>query len=203
MANLQEVERSFPQIESKKIITMALTPRLNPYTRLTSRFYEALFLLSTLRPVNGPHVITKLDTSTLQGARRRFLRNIGILCDYQKGGDSTTSIAAEDRDDAYVLWVSSNEGPRDNVTNFILAVLNDLRRVVVEGEEQNVVAEELLLRTIQFVTPRLRKEKSILHRTARSCVEFIEADSPQHGKSRQPTDCTVWPSRNMSLTGLT
>ncbi|KAI8295541.1 hypothetical protein K4K56_011359 [Colletotrichum sp. SAR 10_98] len=153
---------------------MALKPRLDPYKRLTSRFYEALLLLSTLRPVNGPHIITKLDTGTLQGARRRFLRNLCVLCDYQKGGDSTTSIGAEDRDDTCVLWVSSNEGPRDNVIDFIITVLEDLRRVVLGGEEQNVVAEDLLLRTIRFVIPRLRKERSILRRTSRSCAEIVK-----------------------------
>ncbi|KAF4819271.1 hypothetical protein CGCSCA5_v004619 [Colletotrichum siamense] len=153
---------------------MALTPRLDPYARLTSRFYEALLLLSIIRPVNGPHVITKLDTNTLQGARRRFLRNLCVLCDYQKGGDSTTSIGAEDRDDTYVLWLSSNEGPRDNVIDFLHTVLEDLRRVMFGGEEQSVVAEDLLHRTIRFVSPRLRKEKSFLRRTSRSCAEIIE-----------------------------
>ncbi|KAE9580595.1 hypothetical protein CGCF415_v015707 [Colletotrichum fructicola] len=158
---------------------MALKPRLDPYTRLTSRFYEALLLLSTLRPVNGPHIITKLDTGILQGARRRFLRNLCVLCDYQKGGDSTTSIGAEDRDDTYVLWVSSNEGPTDNVIDFIITVLEGLRRVVFGGEEQNVVAEDLLLRTTRFVIPRLRKERSILRRTSRSCAEIVEGVDPQ------------------------
>ncbi|KAJ0336539.1 hypothetical protein KNSL1_013250 [Colletotrichum chrysophilum] len=106
---------------------MALTPRLDPYKRLLSRFYEVLVLLWILRPVNGPHIISRLGNYSLQDVRRRFLKNLCFICDYDKGGKTTTAMSVEDAADGHIFWVSSNEGTKANVVEFLNGVLKLLK----------------------------------------------------------------------------
>ncbi|KAK1574183.1 uncharacterized protein LY79DRAFT_524315 [Colletotrichum navitas] len=159
---------------------MALTPRMDPYARLLFRLYEALVLLSILRPVNGSHLITQLSSYTIQDARRRFLKNLCFLCDYKKGGDSTTAIAVEEREDCYVFWVSSNEGPGESVTRHLSDVLDHVQRFASHSEDRVTSEEALLVMCTAFASLRIRQLIRILRNAARRCRVSLEGAQNEH-----------------------
>ncbi|KAF0328621.1 hypothetical protein GQ607_004033 [Colletotrichum asianum] len=152
---------------------MALVPRLDPYKRLLSRFYEALVLLWILRPVNGPHIISRLGNYSLQDVRRRFLRNLCFICDYDKGGKTTTAIGVEDTADGHIFWVSSNEGAKDRVVEFLNGVLKLLKHSNGHPEGRRVAERTLMADCLEFARRRLHKESRILQSAARRCAETL------------------------------
>ncbi|KAK1673150.1 hypothetical protein BDP55DRAFT_556971 [Colletotrichum godetiae] len=154
---------------------MALTPRMEPYARLLFRLYEALVLLSIIRPIGGAHVVSRLGNYTTQDVRRRFLKNLAFLCDYRKGGSTAAAIAVEDRSDCYVFWVALNEGAGDKVMDFLKDVLKRLR-VFCERFDDRVTAEEALVaRCTVFGATRLRQESRILRSSANKCRISLES----------------------------
>ncbi|KAK2054932.1 hypothetical protein LY76DRAFT_579087 [Colletotrichum caudatum] len=155
---------------------MALTPRMDPYARLLFRLYEALVLLSILRPVNGSHLVTQLSNYTIQDARRRFLRNLCFLCDYRKGGCSTTSMAVEECQDCYVFWVSSNEGPSDEVTRHLGDVLAHVQRFSSGIEDRATSEEALMSMCTAFASSRIKHLNRILRNAAMKCRISLEGD---------------------------
>ncbi|KAF6814847.1 hypothetical protein CSOJ01_03858 [Colletotrichum sojae] len=151
---------------------MARTPRMNPYFRLLARFYEALVLLALLRPVVGPHVMSHLNSFNLKDAQRRFLKNLAFLCDYNKGGDTTTAIAVEDREDCYVFWVATNEGVKDKVTQFLDNILERVKSAAGLTNERDAI-EGALAVSAQFAQSRIKKEAAILRNAAIQCSSFL------------------------------
>ncbi|KAF4834407.1 hypothetical protein CGCTS75_v003383 [Colletotrichum tropicale] len=152
---------------------MALTPRLDPYKRLLSRFYEVLVLLWILRPVNGPHIISRLGNYSLQDVRRRFLKNLCFICDYDKGGKTTTAISVEDAADGHIFWVSSNEGTKANVVEFLNGVLKLLKHHNGHPDGRRAAERTLMNDCLEFATRRLHKESRILQSAARRCVQTL------------------------------
>ncbi|KAK2005680.1 hypothetical protein LZ32DRAFT_671651 [Colletotrichum eremochloae] len=159
---------------------MALTPRMDPYVRLLFRLYEALVLLSILRPVNGSHLVTQLSNYTIQDARRRFLRNLCFLCDYRKGGCSTTAIAVEERQDRYVFWVSSNEGPSHRVTRHLGDVLAHVQRFTSHIEDRATSEEALMAMCTAFASLRIKHLNRILRNAATKCRVSLEGAQEGH-----------------------
>ncbi|KAK2738931.1 hypothetical protein CKAH01_18723 [Colletotrichum kahawae] len=152
---------------------MALTPRLDPYKRLLSRFYEVLVLLWILRPVNGPHIISRLGNYSLEDVRRRFLKNLCFICDYDKGGKTTTAISVQDTADGHIFWVSSNEGTKAHVVGFLSGVLKLLKNHNGHPDGRRAAERTLMTDCLEFATRRLHKESRILQSAARRCVQTL------------------------------
>ncbi|RMJ19798.1 hypothetical protein CDV36_000455 [Fusarium kuroshium] len=150
------------------------TPRLNPYNKLLSRLFEFLALFSILKKAAGPHVITNHDSSTLEATRRRFLKNLCFVCDYKKGGDTTTSIAVENRPDCFMFWVAGNVTPSPKVVEFLNGVLSHLQGAEAGDNIQKHRLEVRLTEdTIQFGTSRLKKECKLLCNAAKKCQGYL------------------------------
>lgn len=156
---------------------MARTPRFDPYERLLYRFFEAVYLLSLLGNIRGPHLATVFNPLSLISIRRRFLKNIAFLCDGLKGGDSTTSIAVQDRPDCYVFWVSSNQGPSDNALDFLRSVLEDVKAFVRSSrDDRRGVENDLIRRCVEFSIKRMRKQAHSLVNHTRRCRDHLMAN---------------------------
>ncbi|KXH52867.1 hypothetical protein CSAL01_12221 [Colletotrichum salicis] len=158
---------------------MALTPRMEPYARLLFRLYEALILLSIIRPIGGPHVVSQLGNYTMQDVRQRFLKNMAFLCDYKKGGSTATAIAVEDRSDCYVFWVASNEGAGDKVVDFLKDVLKRLRMFCERFDDRVTAEEALVARCTVFAAARLRQEARILRNSTTKCRISLESSDEE------------------------
>lgn len=158
------------------------TPRFDPHVRVLSRFYETLILLSLIGSVQGPHLAINHDPSSLSATRRRFLRNLAFVCDFDKGGRSTSAIAVEEDVNCYRFWLASNEGADDRVAEFLASVLEKLRHIVgLPLDEREGHEAEFAERCANFSSLRLRKETRILENTARRCRTFAEADPTHYG----------------------
>lgn len=165
---------------------MARTPRLDPYLRLIYRLYEASYLLDILGRVRGPHHVTNLDFSTIFAVRRRFLKNIAFLCDYKKGGPTSTAVAIEDGEKCNTFWIASNEGPQEAVLEFVMSVISKAEAFHKEPDDKKVSAEVDLTRVcVDFASSRIRKQSHGLSSSAGRCRQFImEAMPDMQGKEK-------------------
>lgn len=167
-------QRVMLQSSAKSTSNMARTPRLDKYYRLLSRLYEVLYLLNILGKIRRPHHVTTLDFSTPLASRRRFLNNLAFLCDYMKGGPSTSSLALQDRPDCNVFWISSNEGPSDSVLEFLRSVIATVKHFhAIPEEEKAEVEEHLLQRCVDFCTKRIKKQAHGLASSVRTCQNSL------------------------------
>lgn len=149
--------------------------------RLIYRFYEAICLLSLLGNTRGPHVTTVFAPSSLLAIRRRFLKNLALLCDDLKGGSSTASVAVQDCPDRYVFWVSSNKGPSESALAFLRSVLGDVRAFVMSTQcDRTVVEDNLTRKCVRFSLKRLRNQAHSLVNCAQRCREYLLTSSTDH-----------------------
>ncbi|KAK7430318.1 hypothetical protein QQZ08_003066 [Neonectria magnoliae] len=150
-------------------------PRLDKYQGLLSRFFETLMLLFILRKVVGPHTLNPLDSSTLTACRRRFIKNLAFICDYNKGGDATASVAIENRRECFVFWVASNEETGQNVTSFLGSILAELKGTPTLRDARTRNDEDSIARACTtFSSSRIQKESKILFNAGKKCVENLK-----------------------------
>ncbi|KAF0644504.1 hypothetical protein FPSE5266_00887 [Fusarium pseudograminearum] len=180
-------------------------PRLDKYGKILSRLFENLALFHILKRVDGPHAVTTHVPATLQDTRRRFLKNLSYICDYRKGGDTTTSMALEDKQKSVVFWVAANSTPNDKAIAFLTEVLELLRNGPKETEtEQKALNGRLARICAEFAAPRLKKECKLLHRAARYCEKYLKLDTDtiqQPGESDLTREIDVV-NRNLGSSAL-
>ncbi|KAK2677287.1 hypothetical protein RAB80_006027 [Fusarium oxysporum f. sp. vasinfectum] len=152
-------------------------PRLDKYEKILSRLFENLALFHILKGIDGPHMVTAHAPTDVQGIRRRFLKNLCFICDYRKGGDTTTSIALESQINEVILWVAANCTPHDKVILFLNDVLQQLQRDPKGTEEERErLREKLTKKCVGFAAPRLKKECKLLLRAASYCEKYLKED---------------------------
>lgn len=153
---------------------MARTPRLDAYERLIYRFFEAVYLLSLLGNIRGPHLATVFNPLSLISIRRRFLKNLAFLCDSRKGGETTASIAIQDRPECYVFWVSSNRGPSDTTLDFLRSVLEAVKTFVRSPQGDRAGVESNLIRKcVHFSVERMHSQARTLVNRVRVCRNHL------------------------------
>ncbi|EXA35184.1 hypothetical protein FOVG_13945 [Fusarium oxysporum f. sp. pisi HDV247] len=105
----------------------------NKYQKLIARLYEAMIMLWIEQPIQGPHITANHDNISLIASRRRFMTGLAYICDWDKGGSTTTSIAVQDSEDTNTFWVASNEGfernSRSGTPNFLRESLKRLQSI--------------------------------------------------------------------------
>lgn len=155
--------------------TQTKVPRLDKYDALIRRLYEVLILSDFLKKVHESHSIVSHDHSSIAGVRRRFLRNLAFICDYDKGGPTTSTVAVEERIDCCVVWVSSNEGACSTVVNFLESVLSRLRNISSSSENAMPGFEAAMAeQCASFASKRIWKEWKLLTRSAKKCLELLD-----------------------------
>ncbi|KAF4424489.1 hypothetical protein F53441_14236 [Fusarium austroafricanum] len=149
-------------------------PRTDKYRRILSRLFEFLALFHILKRARGPHTGISQHPTSLQDIRRRFLWSLCFLCDYRKGGETTTSMALELLGHGVVFWIAANATPNNDVIAFFSTLLETLRRVPKSTEaERERLRATIASSSIRFSAPRLRKERAMLMRAARSCESYL------------------------------
>ncbi|QSZ37139.1 hypothetical protein DSL72_009232 [Monilinia vaccinii-corymbosi] len=141
--------------------------------KLYKRFYEALVLLTVFGKNRGEHTREEefqsdhdeewlLDPSCeslgpvsentdLIKLRRSFTRHLAYLCDFEKGGASTTAIALQRMGTGEIIYhVASNKCSQpDQIIGFLEKVLDFLRGMLVagkyvDGEKERGTIEEMI-----------------------------------------------------------
>ncbi|KAF5641109.1 hypothetical protein F52700_3444 [Fusarium sp. NRRL 52700] len=169
----------FISIPASTINTMGVgPPRLDKYDKILSRLFENFALFHILKGIDGPHMVTADAPNDVRGIRRRFLKNLCFICDYRKGGDTTTSIALESHTNEVILWVAANFTPHNKVILFLNDILQQLQRDPKgTEEEQERLREKLTKECIEFAAPRLKKECKLLSRAAGHCEKYLKEDA--------------------------
>lgn len=153
-------------------------PRLDKYDKILSRLFENLALFHILKGIDDPHMITAHAPTDVRGIRRRFLKNLCFICDYRKGGDTTTSIALESQTNEVILWVAANFTPHNNVILFLDDTLQQLQRDPKGTEEERErLRKKLTKNCVGFAAPRLKKECKLLLRATRACEKYLIEDA--------------------------
>ncbi|KAL2759301.1 hypothetical protein ACRALDRAFT_2094136 [Sodiomyces alcalophilus JCM 7366] len=153
------------------------SPRFSKYQSILFRLWEALVLAYLFRPVQGlPQVRYDFATSHVT-TRRGFLQNLAYLCDYKRGGGTTTtSIAAEMSDGELRLWVSSNGGVAHECLDFLTGILHMLRGANnMDIGQQAVMALSITRRYTEFASPRLTHYVKRLSALAGRCKTHLQA----------------------------
>lgn len=151
-------------------------PRTGPYYKLLCRFYEPLILLRALGQTRGTHTSAPQDASPTQSKRRRLLRNLSYLCDYEKGGETISAIGLEENEQCFVFWVASNStGSRDKIVQFLKSCLAEIQRIFkLENEQRNAAEMKFILTCINFAVRRVKKEHSLLLRAVKKCEQYLD-----------------------------
>ncbi|PNP84675.1 hypothetical protein FNYG_02304 [Fusarium nygamai] len=153
-------------------------PRLDKYNKILSRLFENLALFHILKGIDGPHMVTAHAPTDVRGIRRRFLKNLCFICDYRKGGDTTTSIALESQTNEIILWVAANFTPHNKVILFLNDILQQLQRNPKGTEEERErLRQKLTKKCIEFAAPRLKKECKLLWRATRYCERYLQENA--------------------------
>lgn len=156
-------------------------PRLDPYQRLLGRFYEALFLLKAIGQTRGDHTSVGPVHDREKEHRRRFLRNLSYICDFDKGGQSTTAIGLEETNACYNFWVAANaEGAK--IVNFLKQALCFLRDARSDQSHTRTTDTERFVRDCAgFAARRIKKEASCLLRAIGQCNVILDQKNTEAG----------------------
>ncbi|CAG8926426.1 unnamed protein product [Penicillium salamii] len=148
-------------------------PRLHPYKRLFSRFYEQLFLLNALGQTRGSHTILSSDVHYNRAQSRRLLQNLCFVCDFKKGGSTCTAIGLEELDTHYNFCVASNR-ETDTIVAFLRTALGALRARLCPVGTENIDSELRFAKMcIEFAAERINEEKKCLRRYAKHCLSRL------------------------------
>ena len=155
--------------------------RTNPVTRLLHRFYEPLVLLLVLDPTRGvqnPQSFPDSKSDTSQDLRRKFLDQLSWTCDYKRGGDSVSAIAAEAKPRGTVFWLAANTDSKGRVLSHLTWVLEQLEQSFNASDEATEELEnKITAKCIEFSKEKVKNYS----RQLRNCVEALPNQRDQQG----------------------
>ncbi|KAK7972443.1 hypothetical protein PG988_006577 [Apiospora saccharicola] len=151
------------------------TPRLDPYDKLISRFYEHVLTLTALGQTRGKHTTVLHHTGGIVATSTRLLNNLSYLLDYEKGGATSAAIGVEDGASCYTFWLACNNGSKlMAMKNMLEDIVRDLRDIISRSDdEREETIIELIRRCVSFSIARVTKEKQSLYRSIRKCNEKL------------------------------
>ncbi|KAK8251957.1 hypothetical protein IWZ00DRAFT_488409 [Phyllosticta capitalensis] len=157
-------------------------PPMDSRDSLLSQFYEPLVLLHALGQTRGERVPESRDARLANLSddqlRQLFLNHLAYSCDYDKGGETVTAVALEDRPQGPRYWLSANEGPREKVKLFVEALLQTLRELArnpddITEEDLESVAREC----ISFARHRIKNYWPLLVTQRRRCLKTLSKNN--------------------------
>ncbi|KAJ5873618.1 uncharacterized protein N7473_013177 [Penicillium subrubescens] len=152
-------------------------PRLDPYERLLSRFYEQLFLLNALGQTRGNHTFPPFELDDRRAKARRFLQNLCYICDFKKGGSACTSVGLEELDTCYNFCVATN-GETGKIAEFLTTALSSLEDIAhPTGTNQDYKNSRFLHLCIEFAAKRIEGEKKCLRRGVKDCLSRLKGQT--------------------------
>jgi hypothetical protein len=155
-------------------------PWRDPASRLLHRFYEPLVLLEVLDPTRGQNAQSFPDSKsdTSQNLRRKLLDQLSWICDYKRGGESVSAIAAEATPGGTVFWLAANTHPKERVLSHLKWILEQLYQSFGASEQATEELEnKITAKCIGFSKEKVRNYS----RQLRICVEILADQPDQQG----------------------
>jgi len=155
--------------------------------KLFHRFYEPLVLLYVLDRTQGDH-ISRQDPErlpsgevSLEELQRRLLDSLSYVCDFDKGGDTITAIAAASGPLTY--FVASNNNSVEDVVPFLHSLLAQLKELYDFDPQRLSEAESSILEyCVNFSEKRMKKYWRLLRESLAKCRKELLEASVAHGK---------------------
>ncbi|KAK8007926.1 dim2-associated protein 1- variant 1 [Apiospora arundinis] len=149
------------------------TPRLDPYDKLISRFYEHVFTLVALGQTRGKHTAVLHHTDVIMTTSTKLLDNLSYLLDYEKGGATSAAIGVEDGASCYTFWLACNNGSKlTTMKDMLEDIIRHVRdSISLPEDERDRMNSELIRRCVSFSIARVTKERQSLYRSIRKCNE--------------------------------
>lgn len=153
--------------------------------KLFHRFYEPLVLLYVLDRTQGDHV-SRQDPErlpsgeiSLQELQRRLLDALSYVCDFDKGGDTITAIAAASAPLTY--YVATNENSAEKAVPFLHSLLRRLKELYdVDPRRLSESERSILEYCVDFSEKRVQTYWKFLKESLTQCRnEFLEASVAQ------------------------
>ncbi|KAJ2981829.1 hypothetical protein NQ176_g1782 [Zarea fungicola] len=149
-------------------------PRLDPYSRLLSRFYEPHLLLFSLGQTQDGHTPYPISASEHQEQRREFMRNLAVICDYKKGRSSFTAFAVNFDGQHNVYWLGSRQAQR------CARMLNDSLEALLEyatalGQRQDSLQLDFLRMCVEHAKERIKAYIIDLEKAVFICIQELSS----------------------------
>jgi hypothetical protein len=105
------------------------------------------------------------------------------VCDYEKGGNSTTAMGLAERPDVYTIWVAANNDLLKKVLPFVNDVLGDLKKLLgLDSNHARVTPDRLENKCVKFARPRIKKELPLLRTASEKCISNLASTGSQKGR---------------------
>jgi len=163
---------------------------------LLHRFYEPLVLLYVLDRTQGDHILRpgpeKLPSGDLpvEELRRRFFDELSYVCDYDKGGDTATAIAAASTPLTY--YIASNKDSRLTVEPFLRRLLLQLGGLYDLDSQRLREAEDSILQDcVDFSEKRVNTYLKNLHLSLTDCLTASPEDPVVRGEIVFPSSLSL------------
>ena len=159
-------------------------PPRNFYFSLIHRFFEPLVTLFLL----GKHRGRGEPAPRQPGTLRSVLSDLAFICDYKKGGATTTAIGLEGGlEDAYVFWVAANISSADKIAPFLRGVLSTMHGfAALSGTVLEERKREFVHHCVDFAKPRVKKERNLLVKYIKQCRSLLDLEKSETGTLLTP-----------------
>jgi hypothetical protein len=177
-------------------------PRMDRALRLLHRFYEPLVLLGVLDPTRGaqnakPFPDSKSDTS--QDLLRKFLDQLSWTCDYKRGGESVSAIAAEANPEGTVFWLAANTDSKGKVLSHLKWILEQLDKSFdASDQEKEELENRITTKCIEFSKEKVKHYS----RQLKNCVETLAGQPNQQSDQQSDQQPNQQPDQQPDQEGV-
>lgn len=163
--------------------------------KLEKRFYEQLVMLYILGSNRGEHLDEEAIENVTDHAvlnsmmlQREFLKNLAYLCDFEKGGETTTSIAVQQTPEYIKYWFASNRGfgERDKTKEFLNGILLQLAEIT--NRSAHAIEEECFDSAVSFTSKRLADYVRHLLLEVRCVLQDLTSRNEEQGRLPQSSE---------------
>ena len=153
------------------------------YNAILDTFRERIILLEILqhkRTPLDPALVPQSEVVTRDPTWQVFLNQISWLCDYDNGGDSTSSIAVENAPEGSKYWLAANFDKNKKGVEHLRKVLGMLSRLsTLPPEKHKPIFDRILKDSIDFSERKFshyeKRLKTAIHFVDKSMIQ--EEDS--------------------------
>lgn len=152
--------------------------------KIDKRFYEPLVLLGVMSPNRGERIEQEMyhcEDSELRSSvqtRRDLLNQLCVVCDHQRGGDTVTAMALEQKPAGPVFWISAPAKALRKIEPFMVTTLNWLASSVAAtsapDEDKFKQVRELARHFVGFCHLRLTNTRDMLHHVVSNEVASLQ-----------------------------
>lgn len=155
-------------------------PRFDPVEKLRHRLYEALTLLWMLSPATGVTSVLPELEETQYGdfffMWRRFLDNLSFFCDWESGGKTVSSVAAQSLSNGHCYWLASASKKSFHHFEFVMDLLEAVSSRSPTERRQDT--DQLVQASIELSKPKIKHYRKAL---ADSADKVEPADTTEEG----------------------